>query len=385
MRIIKTNSASDNNYPAIFYRSKIVIILLFFIIFFVMTLQNTVFASSDDYIKGYAEAVLNVKFNARYTSLSVKEGLITLIIDYKEDARLDAIEHELLKISGVVKVDIIKSETKSVQSMKSVDAEDTRSSGSLFPLIKRERLFRPLIADPRWPHFSIAYQYYFGDRELRNVAATSFGETLPLYRSNAAFGGEWQMGIQAAVFAVFDLDAESLDLINADYWVGIPLSYRKDKWSSLVRIYHQSSHLGDEYILRSRVDRINLSYEAINLKISYEPNALIRFYGGSDYIFYKEPSNLKPWSLQYGLELRSSKKYFHGALKPVAGADFKSRQESGWNTDVSLRAGFQIESIKMDWNTLHIMLEYFNGRSPNGQFYDRSIEYLSLATHFYFQ
>lgn len=36
-----------------------------------------------------------------------------------------------------------------------------------------------------------------------------------------------EVGIQAGVFSIFDLDAESYDLINADYTVGVPLSFKK--------------------------------------------------------------------------------------------------------------------------------------------------------------
>ncbi len=112
------------------------------------------------------------------------------------------------------------------------------------------------MADPRWPHFSVAYQSYIGDDELKNVGATSFGETFSLYSGNA-FGWRWITGIQAAVFAFFNLDADSMDLINADYWVGIPVAFRKDNLSGLFRIFHQSSHLGDEYLLYNKIDRVN--------------------------------------------------------------------------------------------------------------------------------
>ena len=40
--------------------------------------------------------------------------------------------------------------------------------------------------------------------------------------------GWWEVGVQAGVFAFFDLDAESTDLVNADYLVGVPLSYEFD-------------------------------------------------------------------------------------------------------------------------------------------------------------
>ena len=62
-------------------------------------------------------------------------------------------------------------------------------------ILSDETLFDPLMADPRWPHFSVAYQSYIGDDELKNVGATSFGETFPLYSGNA-FGGRWITGIQ---------------------------------------------------------------------------------------------------------------------------------------------------------------------------------------------
>ncbi|MDP3283731.1 MAG: DUF1207 domain-containing protein, partial [Desulfobacterales bacterium] len=48
-------------------------------------------------------------------------------------------------------------------------------------ILPEETLFDPLMADPRWPHFSVAYQSYINDDELKTVGATSFGETFPLY------------------------------------------------------------------------------------------------------------------------------------------------------------------------------------------------------------
>ena len=252
---------------------------------------------------------------------------------------------------------------------------------------RNENLFGPLIADIRWPHFSIAYQYYIDDDELSSVVATSFGETMPLLNGSSSLGGTWEVGIQAAVFAVFDIDSESKDLVNSDYWVGFPLSYRYRNFSAILRIFHQSSHIGDEYLLRSRIDRINLSYESADLKLSYDVKDWFRVYGGGGYIFRREPEDLKPWSTQFGFELRSPRTYrIKNPVLPVIGADIKSRQETSWKTDVSLRSGIQFHKklINSREYSLQIMLEYFNGYSPNGQFYERQIKYLGLGTHFYF-
>ncbi len=252
---------------------------------------------------------------------------------------------------------------------------------------RTENLFGPLIADIRWPHFSIAYHYYMDDDELSNVVATSFGETMPLLIGSSPFAGTWEVGIQAAVFAVFDIDTESKDLVNADYWVGFPFSYRHRNFSAILRIFHQSSHIGDEYLLRNRIDRINLSYESVDLKLSYDFKEWFRVYAGGGHIFRREPEDLKPWSTQFGFELRSPRTYIiKNPVLPVIGADFKSREETSWKTDVSLRSGIQFNKklINNREYSLQIMLEYFNGYSPNGQFYERQINYLGLGTHFYF-
>jgi hypothetical protein len=250
-------------------------------------------------------------------------------------------------------------------------------------ILPEETLFDPLMADPRWPHFSVAYQSYINDDELKNVGATSFGETFPLYSGNA-FGGRWITGIQAAVFAFFNLDADSMDLINADYWVGIPVAFRKENLSGLFRIFHQSSHLGDEYILYNKIDRVNLSYESTDLKFSYDIDKAFRVYAGTGYIIHKEPSGIDPFSAQLGMEYRSTETFLSNRIRPIAAIDIKTWEENDWDADVSARLGFQLENIESKNRKVQLMLEYFSGHSPHGQFYNRTIEYAGLGIHFYF-
>jgi hypothetical protein len=175
-----------------------------------------------------------------------------------------------------------------------------------------------------------------------------------------------------------------MDLINADYWVGIPWSYRYGPFSTLWRVFHQSSHLGDEYLLRNRVERVNLSYEGVDMKLSYDLGESLRIYGGGGFLLRKEPSDIDPWSTLFGLEFESPHTHLGGLIRPVAGVVFKNWEENDWDTDVSLRFGVDVQSEKIAGHKIQFMGEYFNGNSPNGQFYDRSIEYLGLGIHFYF-
>lgn len=254
-------------------------------------------------------------------------------------------------------------------------------------VLPRTKLFDPLLADPRWSHFSASVQDYGGNNGLDTVAAVSVGDEFPLYQS-PGLAGAWSVGIQAAVFALFDLNAESKDLINADYWVGIPLSWRSGPNSAILRLYHQSSHLGDEYLLRSannRRARVNLSYEVVDLKLSREfADHAVRIYGGAGYLFDQEPSDLKHGLLQAGLELRSPWSFANELLRPVAAADFQSTEESDWRVDLSARAGLELaSSVDRDY-VVQLTAEYYRGRNPNGQFFLRDIEFYGLGLHVYY-
>lgn len=251
-------------------------------------------------------------------------------------------------------------------------------------LLPGGQLFRPFIADPRWPHFAAAYQYYLNERDVTHVGAVSFGETFTLYRDRLGRGW-WEVGIQAGVFAVFDLAADSKDLINADYVVGVIGGYRYGDFSALARLFHQSSHVGDEFLLGNRVrNRVNLSYESFDLRLSYEFfRDAVRIYGGGGVLFDQEPASLEPWSAQWGVEFRSPWPGPAAAFRPIAAVDVQHREENNWHTDLSVRAGIEFAGVLASRN-LQILLEYFRGHSPNGQFYREKIDYIGIGAHFNF-
>src|SRR3989441_9983146 len=66
------------------------------------------------------------------------------------------------------------------------------------------------------------------------------------------------------------------------------------------RLYHQSSHLGDEYLLHTNAQRVDLTFEAAELLVSKEI-AQWRVYGGGEYLFAHSPADLAPGVLHGGL------------------------------------------------------------------------------------
>jgi hypothetical protein len=344
--------------------------------------------ADDTYIEGYAAAVLEREFLLAAPSLRVRNGVVTL-----DAADLGAVDRarvvaQLERIRGVARVDVRDAATppappSTLARPASVVPDPPRVlSEWQAGLLPGGVLFKPLLADPRWPHFAGALQRYTGDRQLKDVGAVSFGESFSFYRDRLG-SGWWEVGIHAGVFAVFDLNERSFDLVNADYLVGIPLTYRLGDFSALLRVFHQSSHLGDEFLLRTRTNRVNLSYESVDLKLSYELAEIIRVYGGGGYLFHQTPSNLDPLSAQYGIELTSPWPSADARWRPVAGVDVQHREENNWSADLSARAGIQIEGV-LHTRKVQFLLEYFNGHSPNGQFYRDRVNYFGIGTHFHF-
>jgi hypothetical protein len=353
----------------------------------------------DAFIAGYAAAVLERDFRLSAASLSVHDGVVSIgDADLAGRERVRVVE-SLTRIKGVRRVEIATrtavapapapaaapsgepAPPVAVAAGGAVAASVRREGIELLP---RNRLFEPLSADPRWPHFAASFLRIDGAPELHNAAAVSFGEIFPLLATDAPWGGRWQIGILGSVFALFDTGSPSEDLINNDYFVGVPVEWRNGPWSAQARYLHQSSHLGDEFLLRGTgVKRVNLSFEQADLRLSYDLDESFRLYGGGGRILRSEP-HLHPWLFQAGGEYSSPRTLLHGLLRPVAALDLQSREFQDWSPDVSARAGFEIDTPLTAGRKVQLLIEYYNGRSPNGQFLNESIEYYGVGAHFYF-
>jgi hypothetical protein len=341
---------------------------------------------NDEFIRGYATALLEKEFQKTGGFIEVRQGVVYLRGFELSDAERGRIQSKLSKIDGVKRVEIMTAGQVSPEIPQPAAKKKGEIEPELPAFLARGLLFYPLLADPRWPHFSASYQDYINNDQLKDVGSANFGETFSIYRFGAPWDSIMEFGIQAGVFSIFDLDASSKDLINADYFVGIPLTFKKEKFSDMLRIYHQSSHLGDEYILRGRAkERINLSYESVDNILSYDLPFGFRIYGGGGYLFDQDPSNLDPWSTQVGVEFRSPVSWFGGILSPIVAVDIQNHQENNWDNDLSLRAGFQLENQEVLSRKMMLLFEYYNGKSPNGQFFEQSIEYFGIGLHFFYE
>ncbi|MAG29908.1 MAG: hypothetical protein CL908_03320 [Deltaproteobacteria bacterium] len=264
---------------------------------------------------------------------------------------------------------------ESVAVVSEADGAGRRESYLLFP---RRELFKPLIADMRWPRFSAEYQWRFDTDQFSRVAAVSLGETFALVRSPQHDWGEWELGFQAMVDAIFDMDSSSSDLSNEDYFVGLTGSVLRGGVTSQVRLYHFSSHLGDEYLIENGLTRDGVSFEVIDLLASYEPYEWMRLYGGGGVLIDSSPTYDRVVT-QFGVEMTSPVGFASGLLRPIFGGDFQLRQENDWRPEAAVLAGLRLADPADDVRHLDFYARYYHGRSPDGQFFDQTIDSFGLG------
>ncbi len=244
-------------------------------------------------------------------------------------------------------------------------------------------LFAPPIADQRQPRFYATRQAYNTNFGHYKVGSVGFGENIGLFRwPGPQEGNGWQLGLSAAALSIFNLDSASYDLLNTDYIIGFPLSFRTGHWSARARIFHQSSHLGDEFLLNSQpiaMQRINLSFEELEFLGSWDWNGW-RLYGGASRIL----STITPLDknrVQGGLEFRSDR-FLPGGGRFIPGYDLSAWDETSWSGSSSLKTGVMFQSSHHGARSLRVLGEYYSGRVPHGQFYHITARYFGFGISF---
>ncbi|RJX29987.1 MAG: DUF1207 domain-containing protein [Desulfurivibrio sp.] len=332
----------------------------------------------DEFLTGYVASILERDLHWERDSyiLKIVNGVATITVFQEDPLRQEAAAKQLRAIDGLQRVAIVVKPADAAKPGALSRFIGITGQGEAFPT---GDLFRPLIADPKQPQFFVSLNGFKSPEVRYTMASVGFGETFGMYRFfGSREGNGLQLSVEGGLFAQFNLDSSSSDLINADYTIGIPVTYRYGDNSLRLRLYHQSSHLGDELLLSAdHPERVNLSYEAVELIYSREWRGW-RGYGGGEYLFHKEPDDLEPLSAHWGIEYRGAKPLMWTG-RPVAGVDMKSLEENDWAIDISVKAGLEFGHPNPGQRRLRLMAQWYKGFDPYGQFYNNDIEYYGLG------
>jgi len=251
-------------------------------------------------------------------------------------------------------------------------------------------LFRPFMADPRQICYSGGWR--FNDTVLyRNVIDVSFGDTLPICRwvDVWPWGGDLQIELEGALWAVFDPLEYSSPLVNADYYGGVPITYAIDTWEFRLRLFHISSHLGDEFLLNHPgYDRRNASAEYIDFFVSHDFTQEIRVYAGLGYMVGQDDEFImEPFYSAIGAELRLLRLGFIDRCDrlygcPIYGMHFRQNGSFKHHIDATYILGYEFGKMVGLCRKLRFFMEYHDGYSLEGQFSKCPTHYFSVRVSY---
>lgn len=273
------------------------------------------------------------------------------------------------------------------------ELSEGKTTSEVFP---SDDLFRPLLADPKQPQFFALWQSTQSrlERTNANIGTVGIGENFGFYTRRNGCNG-WQISLLTGVFAQFDLDTSNSALINVDFNVGIPVTWRHGNWSGRLRFYHQSSHIGDEFLgANPGFKSIGLQYEEVDMIVSYDFRTWLRLYGGGAVMVNRQPSTIDRFTGQWGFEARTptpwGRSHLFGLLSnpilftPLLTTDFKSVEAQDWHINTNLLMGFDM-SRAGSFKRLRILFNYYHGYNPYGQFfYSQKTESFGAGAYFMF-
>lgn len=194
-----------------------------------------------------------------------------------------------------------------------------------------------------------------------------------------------ELGIELATFAQFIFEDPFGDfqtsLFNAEFKTGIHYQYRLYKWSFRGRIYHISTHLGDDFLFRygitGFIDNPRI-YEIIDLSVCWTQKGW-QIYGTAGAIVHSAYPRA-PLVAQTGIQFvhpAGRKKW----IRWVAGADIKFEQSQKFRPGIHAGAGIGLGSGEDCPVTL--MADYYWGYIPYSLFDNLMIQWIGLSLFFH--
>lgn len=271
------------------------------------------------------------------------------------------------------------------------DPSFPKVTGIWFP--ETTLIFKPFVADPRQVNYSVGWRFN-DDIYNKKLIDVSFADDLILYqwyKLPCNWPGCLQVVVEGAVWAIFSPTEESAPLINADYYVGVPIMYRNGNWSFRLRPFHISSHIGDEFLLMNpKFHRKNPSTEYVDFYASYDFSCDFRVYGGVLWMVRQDESfRCSPFQAAVGMEARlKSLCCFDWCDRlqgsPFLGVHLRFSKDFKHHVDATYVLGYEWENLCCLQRKVRIFLAYHDGYSVEGQFCKHPTNYFSIRMSYGF-
>jgi len=256
-------------------------------------------------------------------------------------------------------------------------------SDTSFVWLPEQRIWPVITLDPlECQPMGGSYFLFRNDSKPSLYSTVNLGLTKPVFVSNGK-KLQWEGNFGVAVFSQFDLIKEDdgtylAGLMNSDFKISGDLVVRKNKNMIRLRIFHLSSHIGDDYSARHSDSISNdksVNYEQVDFTYmrTFHKNY---FYAGIGWIYTIHVFRERI-SFQTGGMLN------FGKQKPVsffAGTDIKVLEENGFIPDARIASGVNFN--RKNRPILRLWAEYYTGHLPYSTIDYGRVNWAGLAMAF---
>ena len=234
----------------------------------------------------------------------------------------------------------------------------------------RQRVFRPLLADPGEPRFGI-YRYLDASKLEGQI-----GGAFEAFNVTRTDGTIIQFGIHAGVFTLLGKNGNIFPLETADFLLSTHTDLQHGRLTGRFEFGHVSAHLADGFKNPARPP-ITYSREFFTLYGSYQfPH--LRVYSSVRYLNHTIP-RFPRGRVQAGGELESPRLFGHIPRVYLA-YDIRVFKDVNVVANQTAQAGVSIHTD--DHAGLRVALIGHTGRSEHGQFHDLADRFVGIGVFF---
>jgi len=183
------------------------------------------------------------------------------------------------------------------------------------------------------------------------------------------------LGLGSQVYGRFSLEDSKSALISLDWVAQFNATALLGAWALTLQLYHESSHLGDEYADRFDVERVDWSREVLAGWASYSSGDW-RFTGGASYVLADGLGLPRP-AAALGIDFRGHRPGTRRRpVEPVLGLYTEATSATRWRLSNSAKLGVTVAG--QGGPRLGIAFIAHDGLSTQRQFYGEESQYIGL-------
>ncbi len=215
----------------------------------------------------------------------------------------------------------------------------------------------------------------FGDER---EAEAILGQEFPLFALRRG-SRPLTLGFGVHAYGRFSLDDSKSSLISTDWIVGFTVQKKLPAWDLTLQVYHESSHLGDEYAEGFNARRLDWSRAVMAGWVGYRAGP-VRITGNLNRVVIDQ-LKLPAWGASLGVDWQGTAGQVAGVpVRPLAGVFVEGWSATDWTLSPTARLGVALPGSS--GRELRFSLLAHSGLSTQRQFFREKSRYVGVEVGF---